>query len=231
LQASSAPSPAARSLWRAIVALAWPVALARLGIMGMSVVDVMVVGQIAPSELSHQALGWAPIGVLMVTGIGLLNGVQVFTARVMGEGRPEQAFTVWRRGLVVALLAGLVSCAVAGALGERVFTGFGIAPELARPAARVMTVLLLSVPLHLVYVASAFFLEAIQRPMASTAIMWGANVANLLLNLLFVPKFGALGSAWATVGARFSLALVIILWIRRMPDARRLGSRLPTARC
>ncbi len=210
------------ALWRAIAALAWPVALARLGIMGMGLVDVMVVGQIAPRELSHQALGWAPIGVLMVTGIGLLNGVQVYTARVMGEGRPELALSVWRRGMVIAVASGLACCAVAAALGEQIYTVFGIAPELARPAARVMRVLLLSVPFHLAYVASAFFLEAIQRPMASTTIMWGANGANLVLNLVLVPHFGAVGSAWATVGARGALALALIAWIWRMPEAARL---------
>jgi MATE family multidrug resistance protein len=81
------------------------------------------------------------------------------------------------------------------------------------------------VPLHLAYVASAFFLEAIQRPMASTAIMWAANVVNLGLNLACVPRYGALGSAWATVGARLLLALGTALWILRMPDAARLDSR------
>ena len=55
-------------VWR-LLRLAAPVALARLGIMAMSVVDVMVVGQYAPAQIPHLALGWAPIGVLLVAGI------------------------------------------------------------------------------------------------------------------------------------------------------------------
>ena len=49
-----------RALLERLLRLAWPVTLARLGIMGMGVVDAIVVGQLAPSELPHQALGWAP---------------------------------------------------------------------------------------------------------------------------------------------------------------------------
>jgi MATE family multidrug resistance protein len=184
-----------RALFSKLLRLAWPVALARLGIMGMGVVDVMVVGQMVPEELPYQALGWAPIGVLMVTGIGLLTGVQVLAAR-----------GAWRRGLVVAAAAGALAVAVVWLLGARAFTAFGIAPELAVPASRVASILVLSVPLHFFYVVTAFFLESIQRPLASTIVMWSANAANLVLNLALVPSFGAVGSAWSTVGARFCLA-------------------------
>ena len=64
--------------------------------------------------------------------------------------------------------------------------------------------------------------------MASTAIMWGANLVNLALNLVLVPRYGALGSAWATVGARLGLALVTMFWIRRLHDAERLGAHVDT---
>jgi MATE family multidrug resistance protein len=214
-----------RALFSKLLRLAWPVALARLGIMGMGVVDVMVVGQLVPKELPYQALAWAPTGVLMVTGIGLLTGVQVLVARAIGEGTPELAGGAWRRGLVVAGVAGALSVALVWLLGPRLFTAFGIAPELAVPASRVANVLALSVPLHFVYIVTTFFLEAIQRPVAATIVMWSANAANLLLNLLLVPRYGVVGSAWATVGARLCLAVGLVAWVWLSSDARRYGLR------
>lgn len=210
--------------WR-LLRLAGPVALARLGIMGMGVADVIVVGQFTPDELPHQALGWAPIGVLLVTGIGLLTGVQVLAARALGAGTPEQAGGAWRRGMLVAALAGAVAVLAIWLSGARLFTAFGIVPELAVPSARVARILALSVPLHLFYVATAFFLESIQRPMASTLVMWGANLANLALNLALVPDFGAVGSAWATLGARVCLAGALWLWVLRLDGAEQYGVR------
>lgn len=218
-----------RSLvWR-LLRLAGPVALARLGIMGMGVVDVMVVGQYMPRELPHQALAWAPIGVLLVTGIGLLTGVQVLAAREFGAGRQRAAGAAWRRGLMVATAAGLGSIALVWGLGARLYTVFGIDAALAAPAAQVASILALSMPLHFYYIATALFLESIQRPLPSVIVMWSANVVNLVLNLVLVPEFGALGSAWATGGARLVLALGVVVWLLRFRDAFELGVRGPVS--
>jgi MATE family multidrug resistance protein len=73
---------APRSYVRDLLRLAGPVALARLGIIGMAISDVVVVGQLAPHELPEQALGWAPTAVFLVAAIGLLQGVQVLACGV-----------------------------------------------------------------------------------------------------------------------------------------------------
>lgn len=212
-----------RSLVTRLISLAWPVALARLGIMGMGVCDAVVVGRLAPTELPHQALGWAPTSVMLVTGIGLLTGVQVLGARAVGANTPEHAGGALQRGLFVSVLGGAASIAFAYLAGEHIYLWFGVERELALPAARIMRVLTWSVPLHLVYVCAAFFVEAIQRPMASTWVMWAANLLNVGLNLWLVPRYGAMGSAYATVGARLFLACALVLWIVKLPDARALG--------
>ncbi len=208
-----------------LLRLAWPVALARLGIMGMGVVDVMVVGQFAPTELPYQALGWAPINVLTVAGIGLLTGVQVLAARALGAGERAAAGAAWRRGLVLSLVASAAAALLLLLAGEHLLTAFGIAPELAGPSLRVTHILMLSMPLQLMYVTSSLFLEAIQRPMAATVAMWVANVVNLVLNLILVPTLGAEGSAWCTVAARFCLGALMLAWVWRLRDADELGVR------
>lgn len=209
----------------ALLKLAWPVALSRLGIMGMGVTDVIVVGQLAPHDLAHQALGWAPTGVALVGGIGLLTGVQVLAARALGAGDPAHAGAAWRRGVVVALIAGMLFGALLFAAAEPLLRFFGISPALAAGAAAVTAVLALSIPFHLLYTTHAYFLEAIQRPMASTVAMWGANILNLVLNLWLVPEHGAVGSAFATVISRLALAVALAVWIWMLRDADRLGVR------
>ena len=216
---------APRSYVADLLRLAGPVALARLGIIGMGLADVVVVGQLAPSELPHQALGWAPTAVFLVAAIGLLQGVQVLAARAIGEKKPEAAGVAWRRGLVLGLAAGIASALAMWAGGERLFTAFGVAPELAAPSARVMAVLALSIPLHLLYIAGTYFLEAIQKPGISTAVMWLANIVNLGLNIALVPHYGAVGSAWATVLARVFLAGVLLIWTLLLRDGKLYGVR------
>ncbi|MGE0740833.1 MAG: MATE family efflux transporter [Hyphomonadaceae bacterium] len=206
-----------------LLRIAGPVALARLGIIGMAIVDVVVVGQLAADELPHQALGWAPTAVFLVAAIGLLQGVQVLAARSLGEGNPEGAGVALRRGLILAFVAGLLSAIAMWAAGESLFTVFGISRELAAPSTPVMNVLALSIPLHLMYIAGTYFLEAIKKPVISTTVMWLANAVNLALNLWWVPEHGAIGSAWATVGARVFLAGGLLLWIFLLREGKTYG--------
>jgi MATE family multidrug resistance protein len=219
-----------RKLLRRLLRLAWPVTLARLGIMSMGVCDAIVVGQMAPDELPHQALGWAPTAVWLVTGIGMLAGVQVLAARALGSGDRRAAGAAWQRGMVISAISGTIATLGMWWAGSRVFTLFGIDPKLAGPSGEVMKIFAFSVPLHLFYVSSAYFMEAIQRPMASTFLMVGANLVNLALNLAWVPHHGAIGSAWATCGARGFLAVALAVWVLCMKDARELGlwSRNPS---
>lgn len=224
-----------RSFVAPILRIAGPTALARLGIIGMALVDVVVVGQLAPDELPHQALGWAPTAVFLVAAIGLLQGVQVLAARALGEKNLEGAGVALRRGLMLALIAGLVSAIAMWVAGKSLFTVFGIGEDLAAPSAPVMAVLALSIPLHLLYIAGTYFLEAIKKPGISTAVMWAANAVNLELNLWWVPEHGAIGSAWATVGARVFLAGALLLWIFLLRDGaiygvRKLGAEGPSYR-
>jgi MATE family multidrug resistance protein len=210
---------------RDVLRLGGPVALARLGIIGMGLVDVVVVGQLAADELPYQALGWAPTAVFLVAAIGLLQGVQVLAARSIGEKNLEGAGVALRRGLVLGLGAGVASAALMWLAGERIFTVFGISSELAAPSTPVVAVLALSIPLHLLYVAATYFLEAIKKPGIGTTVMWAANIVNLALNLWWVPEHGAVGSAWATVGARVFLAAAILLWIYLLRDGAHYGVR------
>lgn len=202
--------------------LAAPVAVGRLGVVGMGVVDAVVVGQVAPGELAHQALGWTINGPALLGGIGLLFGVQVLTARLVGAGDAAETGAVWRRGLAIAAATGLVVCAVAWGLGPLPLITFGVAPQLARSGAAVAVVLALSIPFHLAFMASTNFLEALQRPTPGAITMWAANGVNLAFNLAFVPHWGALGSAWATVLSRVFLAAAIIVFILRAPSLRPL---------
>jgi MATE family multidrug resistance protein len=220
-----------RARFRALARLATPVALARLGIMGMGVADTVVVGRLAPAELPSLALGWSPTGMLLVSGIGLLIGVQVLVARAIGEGNPAHAGAVWRRGLVVAAVSGIVCAAGLAVFTQPLLVAMGIEPALARSSADVSRILGLSLGLHFAYICCAFFIEAVKQPMAGTLVIWAANVVNLGLNLMLVPSMGAKGSAWATVGGRAFLLVTLGGWILLSRTGRDhgVGRRAPHA--
>ncbi|MDB5447756.1 MAG: efflux family protein [Phenylobacterium sp.] len=220
--------PVRRELDR-LLKLAGPVVLSRLGIMAMGLTDAIVVGRYSARQLGYHALGWAPTSVVVTMVIGLLTGIQVMTSRAVGEGRPDEAGAVLRRGLSYSLWIGLVSTAVLVAGGPPFLHAIGLEKDLADGASRALLVFSLSLPLYGVSVAASFWLEGLARPGPGAWAMWAANLVNLGLDLLLVPgtfglpALGAVGGACATTGARAFLAVFMLTYIARMPEARALG--------
>jgi MATE family multidrug resistance protein len=231
--AAQQPSPVRPSLVRrdltTLTKLSGPVVMSRLGIMTMGLTDAVVVGRYSATELGYHALGWAPTSVVLTAVVGLLTGIQVMTARAIGEGRPERTGAVLRRGLVYALWIGLVSTAILALTGPAFLKAIGLEKDLADGASRALLVFSLSLTGYAISVAGTFWLEGLSRPGPAAWAMWAANVVNLALVLLLVPgtfglpAWGAVGAAWATTGARMFLAVAILVFIALMPQARALG--------
>ena len=212
-----------------LMRLAWPVVFARLGIMTMGLTDALVVGQFSAVQLGYHALGWAPTAVVLTVGLGLLSGVQVMASRAIGEGRLHEAGHVLRRGLSYALWIGLASTAILITGGPLFLRHSGVSTDLAEGASRALVVFSLSLPATALSVAGSSWLEGLGRPKPAMVMMWIANVVNLVVDLLLVPgtfglpAMGAVGGAWATTASRTALAVVTLIYIARMRDARDLG--------
>jgi len=231
--------PDSPSLWRrdliALLRLTGPVAAARLGVMAMGLTDALVVARYSAVQLSYQALGWALPAVAMVAAMGFLSGVQVMTARYLGQGRPDLTGGVFKRGLAYALGIGVAGGGALWVLGPAVLQAFRLAPGLADGASAPLRVFAASLPAVLAAACAGLFLESSGKAKVSMTVMWIANLVNLGLDLLLVPgafglpALGAVGSAWATFGARAFLAAVLLAYIFRMKEARSLGLHAPIA--
>jgi MATE family multidrug resistance protein len=221
------------SPWRrdlvALLRLTGPVAAARLGVMAMGLIDAIVVGRYSAVQLGYQALGWTLPAVAMVGSMGFLSGVQLMTARYLGQGRPDLTGGVFRRGLAYALVLGVGMGALLFVLGPAVMHAFRLAPGLADGATAPLRVFAASLPSVLIAFCAGMFLEATGKAGVSMALMWTANLVNLGIDLVLVPgafglpALGAVGSAWATFGARTFLAAALFAYILRMKTARSLG--------
>lgn len=214
---------------KTLLTLSGPVVISRLGIMAMGLCDAIVVGNYSAQHLGYHALAWAPTSVILTMAVGLLTGVQVMTARRIGEGRRDLAGAVLRRGLVYAFWIGIISSGILLAVGPAFLHAIGLEPDLANGATPALIVFSLSLPGYALSVTASFWLEGLSRPGPGAWAMWAANIVNLGLDLLLVPgtfglpALGAVGGAWATTGARTFLAVAMLVYILRMPEARALG--------
>jgi MATE family multidrug resistance protein len=225
--------PAARSIGehlRRTVRLALPVMLGRMGILLLVAVDTAMTGHAGALELAFYGLAISPQVPMLLVGIGLLMGTVVLTAQANGAGATRECGHVWRMALVQAAVIGTLMMGLCYA-GEPFLLATGQAPELAAGGGRVLVVLGWGLPGMLLYSATTFFLEGIDRPTPGMLVMIAANLLNLLLNWVFIygelgaPAMGAEGAALATSIVRWFMFAAIAAYVLRRIDRDAYGLR------
>ena len=199
---------------KATTRLAVPVMLGRMGILVLFAVDTAMTGRVSAEELAFFGLAVAPHVPLLLIGLGLLMGTTVLTSQAVGAREMDKTGLVWRTSLVHAIGLGAIGIALCYG-GEWFLLLTGQSPELAAGGGRVLIALGWSLPSAFLYATCAFYLEALNRPMAGLVAMIVANAVNIILNWLLIfgngglPALGAEGAAIATAAARFSAFLVV----------------------
>ncbi|WP_299134761.1 MATE family efflux transporter [uncultured Amaricoccus sp.] len=208
--------------WQALFLLAWPVVLSRAGILIMTLVGVMMVGQHDTFELAKLSLGSAVFFPLLVTGVGCMVGVISSASREMGSRDPDLPAIALRGLRWSVVVGGVATLLVFGS--ETLLFAIGHEPALASGAGSVARMLAPGALFQIVFVAGSFYLEGTARTKPGLVVMIAANVVNFLLCRLLIgggfglPAMGAEGAALAGTIARFLMAAGLLVWLLRLPE-------------
>ncbi|MFT3997022.1 MAG: MATE family efflux transporter [Asticcacaulis sp.] len=220
-----------KTAFRELFDLSWPVVGSRLGFMLMGLMDTLVVGHYSAAELGYHSLAWAPTSVFLVTSIGLLVGIQVKTAHFVGGDEPHRIGPVFQRGMVYAVVLGIVS-AVALMIAGPWLLHQTVKPAMADGASGPLLVFALSMPFYMIAVAGSEFLEGLGRTRPGMVFTWGGNIINGALLFLLVPGVvtipgidsdGAMGAAIATLIARICVMVAIVAYVLTLPEISGYG--------
>jgi len=215
---------------RSIVRLAVPITASRLGGLLLITVDIVMLGHVDGTALAYYGLANSLVMVPFLIGVGMLVGIAVLTAQARGAGRDIECGAIWRVGLAHALLMGAAFSALS-LLGGDLLALIGQTPALAEGGGRALIALGLGLPGVLAFVACTIFLEAVGRPRVGVVVMLAANVLNLALNAVMIgdgPGLGgAVGAALATSICRTLMALALVVYILRLPEAQLYNLRGP----
>lgn len=220
--------------------LSIPVAFSRMAIPVMSVTDVVVLGRMAQLEVPYITNGYIAVSVGLAIGLGLLQGIQVFTAELSGVGQQHNTGRVFRRGLWIGLALGVAFTLLNFVIARPIFETFGhhfgdkgFTPEVVEGAISVSIILGLGLVWHMVSAACSFYLEALRRPGIVTFVMYLGVVVNLVFDLALVagwwgfPELGADGVAWATTGTRVFLSIALLICVILLTPGFRKSDRAP----
>ena len=178
--------------------------------------DTAIVGHLGTRQLA----GLAVSGIVLTAAFAVFNFLAYSTtaavARRVGAGRHQAAAEMGTDAYWLALGLGVVLM-VAGLLAAPIIVDAMGASNRVHPyALTYLRISALGAPAYLVALAGAGFLRGLQDTKTTLVIAVGANVVNILLEVLLVYGFhgGIAGSAWGTVVAQCSAALAYV-WIAR----------------
>lgn len=210
---------------RSVFALAWPLVLAEIGWMAMSLVDTIMVGRLPNSAeaIGGVALGGVIFYTAAIFGGSLLFSLDTKVSQSFGAGDLEDANHSLLNALyIVAPLAPAVMAVLwlAGRMLPEMGINSGVLAQ-ALPFLRAMN--WSTLPL-LLYFAFRRYLQAVDLVAPVTFTLISANAVNLVGNWVLIyghlgaPAMGVVGSGLSTCASRVYMAAVLfvaVVWQHR----------------
>jgi putative MATE family efflux protein len=192
-------------------------------------VDTAIVGHLGTPQLAALALAATVLSNLVALCIFLTYGTTARVTRLHGAGEDEAAAALGPQALWLALAAGVVVAGAVAALASPLVHALGGRGDVAEMATRYLRIASLGVPMALVALAGQGWLRGMSDLRTPLVIVVLANVANVVLEVLFVYGFdwGLDGSAWGTVLAQLGMGCafaVVLLRAFALPDFARIRS-------
>ncbi|GHF12151.1 MATE family efflux transporter [Kordiimonas sediminis] len=216
-----------------LVRLAAPAVMMRIGIVTIGMVDTALVGHYATKHLAWLNLAnQSVIMFALVVGLGLMSSILVYAANAFGADDFEECGRVWRRSLPFAILFGVGAMIIVWPT-EFWLTLLGQPEENVREGGRLIRIMALGLPGHMLFIACTMFLEGVKRTDIGFYVMIGANIVNLILDYTLIyghfgfTEMGAAGAAWASTGVRWFMALAAMAYVWWAPSLRQFHVRNP----
>jgi MATE family multidrug resistance protein len=208
-----------KSELRETAALALPMVIVQVGIMGMGFVDTLMVGHVSGDVLAAVALGNIYFFNVSIFGTGTLMALDPLVSQAVGAHDERSVSLATQRGAILAIGISAVTILLLLPSAD-VLQAFRQPEAVARVASSYLTITTLGVVPFFAFVLFRQTLQALGRV---APIVWAIVVSNLLnvgLNWVFIfghlgsPPMGAEGSAIATAISRWAMALVLLAFAR-----------------
>jgi putative MATE family efflux protein len=188
--------------------------------------DTAMVGHLGTEQLAALAIAATLLSGAFTLFNFLTYGTTAQVARLSGAAAHEEAGRLAAQALWLASGIGVLLTATLAALAVPLVDLMGAGGHTAELAVLYLRIGSLGLPFALIALAGQGFLRGVSDLRTPLVIVVVANVANVLLNLLFIYGFGwgLAGSAWATVLAQLGMGAAFVAALLRAPATSRRPS-------
>jgi len=205
--------------------LALPLIVSQIGLMAMLLVDTYMVGKLGSVDLAGLGLGNAFFVTLATLNAGLIFGLDGLFSREQSRGGLS-ASVPWLSGAaVIATVAALGSILILYLVAWWL-PRWGVAPEVAAVTGPYLRAMAWAVPPASYFLLARQFLASHGIVRYSTFVVLLANGVNILLNLVWIPRYGAAGAGMSTAGTRVFMVIFLAPDLWRLIRGHSLRPRL-----
>ncbi|MBQ8795968.1 MAG: MATE family efflux transporter [Clostridia bacterium] len=214
-----------RQFYKKVVLIALPVLIQNIITNFVSLLDNIMVGQIGTEQMSGVAIVNQLVFVFNICIFGGISGAGIFTAQYFGKGDHKGVRDTFRAKIIICLSVTLIAVCVLFFFNEELISLFlhqsddelDLGRTLGYAKDYIFIMLLGLLPFAVTQAYSGTLRETGQTvvPMCAGIV---AFVVNMILNYILIfgklgaPALGVTGAAIATVIARYTECIFVVLW-------------------
>lgn len=205
------------SFYKKVIVLILPIALQNLINVGISSIDVIMLGRVGENVLSGASLGSQINFIMSLFLFGLMSGASVLIAQYWGKKDMESIKTVFGIAMKISAVIGIVFFAITLAIPGmlmRIFTNEAEVIAQGTDYLRIVCWSYLLIPLTMTYLNT---MRSMEKVVVATAAYLSSMLTNIVVNavlifgLLGFPTMGIKGAAIGTVISRLVEFLIVLV--------------------
>ena len=221
-----------KAFFRAMLALAVPVAFQQLITAGLNMIDVLMVGQLGEASVAALGLANQIFFLLILFLFGTTSGMAIFTAQYWGKGDTEQIHHVLGICLTISVSVAALFSLAATLIPEKLMGFYTEDPEVIKLGSDYLRIVGLSYVFMAISVSYISVLRSItQVKMTVIVAIIALGLKTAIAYVLIFGHFGfpALGVRGAAIGTSIGwafecLLLLIFVYVLKTPLAAKLSS-------
>ena len=195
-------------------------------------VDTAIVGHLGRPQLAALGIAFTILGGTFAIFNFLQYGTTAQVARAGGAGEQETARRLGAQAVWLSLAFGLAVSALIALLAPQLVSLMGGEGQTADYAIEYLRIAAIGFPAAFLALGAQGYLRGVADLHTPLVILIAGNVANVVLEVLFVYAFGwgIAGSAWGTAVAQLGMGAAFVVVVLRRLEPGEAAVRLALAR-
>jgi putative MATE family efflux protein len=195
-------------------------------------VDTAIVGHLGRPQLAALGVAFAVLGGIFAIFNFLQYGTTAQVARAGGAGERETARRLGAQAVWLSIGFGVAVSALMAALAPQLVSLMGAEDDAADYAVTYLRIAAIGFPAAFLALGAQGYLRGVGDLRTPLVVLIAGNVANVVLELLFVYGFdwGIAGSAWGTAVAQLGMGAAFVVVVLRRLEPGEARVRLALAR-